>query len=244
MGLFDRMSTILKAKANTILDQAENPAETLDYSYEKLLQMLQKVQRGIVDEVTAKHRLTQQAEQLRGQTSQLDAQARQALDAGKEDLARLALQRKQAIVQQLQGLDSQIADLEAEQQRLTTAEMTLRAKVEAFRTHKEVIKAQHAAGEAEVRIGEAIHGVSEEMASVGLSVERAEQKTSQLRARASAIDELAQAGLLTDPTGARSSDLDTQLAQITASQNVETELAALKKGLAPPPEAKQLGPGQ
>lgn len=239
MGVFDRMKTILGAKANTLLDQAENPSETLDYSYEKLVELLQKVQRGIVDEVTAKHRLTQQADQLRAQTAQLDTQAKQAVDAGRDDLARMALQRKQAIAQQLEGLDHQIADLEAEQQRLTTAEMNLRTKVEAFRTHKEVIKAQHSAGVAEVRIGEALGGVSEEMASVGLSIERAEQKTSQLRARASAIDELSKAGLLTDVTGASSSDVSAQLAQLTASQNVETELAALKQA-APP---KQLRPG-
>ncbi len=240
MGVFDRMRTILGAKANTLLDQAENPSETLDYSYEKLVELLQKVQRGIVDEVTAKHRLTQQADQLRSQTAQLDAQAKQAVDAGRDDLATMALQRKQAIAQQLEGLDQQIADLEAEQQRLTTAEMNLRAKVEAFRTQKEVIKAQHSAGEAEVRIGEAMSGVSEEMGSVGLSIERAQQKTSQLHARAAAIDELSKAGTLTDVTGASSSDVSAQLAQLTASQNVETELAALKQA-APP---KQLGPGQ
>ncbi|HEY3115837.1 MAG TPA: PspA/IM30 family protein [Chloroflexota bacterium] len=240
MGLFDRMRTILGAKANTLMDQAENPSETLDYSYEKLVELLQKVQRGIVDEVTAKHRLTQQANQLRGQTAQLDAQAKQAVTAGRDDLARIALQRKQAIVEQVGGLDQQIADLEAEQQRLTTAEMNLRTKVEAFRTRKEVIKAQHSSAEAEVRIGEALGGVSEEMASVGLSVERAEQKTSQLRARASALDELSKAGLLTDATGGHSDDVSTQLAQLTASQNVESELAALKQSATP----KQLGSGK
>ena len=129
MSVFRRMNTIFGAKMNKVLDRAENPNETLDYSYEKLTALLQKVQRGIVDEVTAKHRLTQQADQLRSQTAQLDAQAKQAVDAGRDDLARLALQRKQAITQQLDGLDHQIADLEAEQQRLTTSEMNLRTKV-------------------------------------------------------------------------------------------------------------------
>src|SRR5947207_11226262 len=111
MGIFDRMRTILGAKTNSLLDQAENPNETLDYSYEKLTALLQNVQRGIVDEVTAKHRLTQQADRLRSQTGQLDAQAQQAVAAGRDDLARLALQRKQAIAEQLDGLDHQIADL-------------------------------------------------------------------------------------------------------------------------------------
>ncbi|MSQ23619.1 MAG: PspA/IM30 family protein [Chloroflexi bacterium] len=244
MGLLARMSTLLKAKTSSILERTENPSETLDYSYEKLQAMLRQVQRGIVEQVTAKHRLAQQASQLRSQSGQLDNQARQALQAGREDLARMALQRKQAAVEQLQGLDEQVASLEAEQQRLTTAEMNLRTKVEAFRTHKEVLKARYVASEAEVRIGEALHGVGEEMADVGLTIERAEQKTSQLRARAAAIDELAAAGTLNDVMGTSQSDLSLQLGQITAAQNVEDELALLKGSLGPGAEPKQLASGQ
>ena len=245
MGLLARMGTLLKAKTNAILEASENPAQTLDYSYEKQLDLLKQVQRGIVDEVTSKHRVEQQAAALRSQAAALDTQATQALAGGREDLARLALQRKQAILQQLQGLETQIADLEAEQQRLTTSEMNLRAKIEAFRTHKEVIKAQYSAGEAEVRIGEALHGVSEEMADVGMAVERAEQKTSQLRARASALNELAASGVLTDVTGSSSgNDISQELAQLTASQNVESELEAMKKKLGAGRPPKQLGPGR
>src|SRR6059036_1527808 len=112
MGLLARMSTILKAKTSAVLEKTENTSETLDYSYEKLNDMLRQVQRGIVEEVTAKKQLVQQSQALHGQAEQLDTQARQALAAGREDLARTALQRKQAILEQLQGMDTQIADLE------------------------------------------------------------------------------------------------------------------------------------
>jgi phage shock protein A len=220
-----------------LLDRAENPAETLDYSYERQLEMLQKVKRGIVEVVTSKRRLELQASKLREQIAKLDAQARQAVAMGRDDLATQALQRKQLAAAQLEGLDSQIADLEREQEKLTTAEQRLTLKVETFRTRKEAIKAQYAAAEAQVRIGEAVTGLSEEMADVGLAIQRAEDKTERLRARASAIDELVNTGVLEDITTGDA--LGRQLQAAAAEQNVIAELAAIKRQLAGA-EPKQL----
>ena len=243
MGLLERMGTVLKAKMNALLEGAENPAETLDYSYEKQLELLRKVKQGIVDVTTAKRRLELQVAKIRNQAAQLDAQAKQALAAGREDLARLALERKQIALQQLDGLESQMEGLQTEQQRLTTAEAHLSAKVQAFRTRKETIKAQYTAAEAQVRIGEAVHGLGEEMASLGIAVERAEQKTEQMRARALAIDELAESGVLTDLTGPGQDRLSRELAQLQGKQAVDDELSAMRRQLEAGPEAKQLGSG-
>jgi phage shock protein A len=230
MGLLSRMSTIVKSKMSRLLDSAEDPRETLDYSYERQMETLRNVKRGVVEMVTAKRRLELQAAKVQENITKLDGQARQALEAGREDLARLALQRKQTSLQELQGLDQQIAGLELEQEKLTQAEQRLQTKVAAFRTKKEIIKAQYGAAQAQVRIGEALSGVSEEMGDVSLAIERAENKTEQLRARAGAIDELAAAGVLEDFSG-RQNDIGRELAQLTASQNVEGELAALKASL-------------
>ena len=231
MGMLSRMSTIVKSKMNRILDQAEDPRETLDYSYEKQLEMLRNVKRGVVEMVAAKRRIQQQASTVQGNISKLDSQARQALQAGREDLARLALQRKQAATIELQGLDEQIAGMELEQEKLTQAERRLQAKVTAFRTKKEIIKAQYTAAQAQVRIGAALSGVSEEMGDVSLAVERAENKTEQMRARAGAIDELASVGILDDFTGNQQDDISRELEKLTSAQNVEDELSALKSGL-------------
>jgi len=230
MGMLSRMSTIVKSKMNRILDSAEDPRETLDYSYEKQLEMLRNVKRGVVEMVAAKRRIQQQASTVQGSISKLEGQARQALEAGREDLARLALQRKQAATIELQGLDEQIAGMEQEQEKLTAAEQRLQAKVTAFRTKKEIIKAQYTAAQAQVRIGSALSGISEEMGDISLAVERAENKTEQMRARAGAIDELAQAGVLDDFTGTKD-DLSRELEALTTAQNVEDELSALKSGL-------------
>ena len=217
---------------NRVMDNAEDPRETLDYSYEKQLELLRNVKRGVVEMVTAKRRLEMQASKVQANLTKLDSQARQALEAGREDLARLALERKQAAVMELQGLDQQVADMEIEQEKLTNAEKRLQAKVQAFRTKKEVIKAQYNAAQAQVRIGSALSGVSEEMGDVSLAIERAENKTENMRARAGAIDELAEAGVLDDPVGGSKDDISRELEKLTSATNVEAELAALKAGTA------------
>ena len=228
MGMLSRMSTIVKSKMNRILDQAEDPRETLDYSYEKQLEMLRNVKRGVVEMVTAKRQIQQQASLVRENIAKLDSQARQAVEADREDLGRLALQRKQVALIELQGLDSQLEGMEEEQEKLTTAEQRLQAKVAAFRTKKEVIKAQYTAAQAQVRIGAALSGVSEEMGDISLAVERAETKTDQMRARAGAIDELASIGVLDDFTGSSKDDISRELEKMATEQNVESELAAIK----------------
>ena len=158
-GMSGRFSTVIKAKISKLLDRAEDPAETLDYSYEQQLQSLQSVKKGIADVVTAKKRLQMQSSKLEQSVVKLDTQARQALSSGNEELARTALERKNVAQTELQSLDQQVAELEAQQERLTDSEKKLRAKIEAFRTKKEVIKAQYSAAEAQVRISEAATGV-------------------------------------------------------------------------------------
>lgn len=246
MGILSRMSTIFKSKMSKALDQAEDPRETMDYSYEKQLELLRNVKRGIVEVVTSKRRIELQAQQIRDSQTRLEGQARDALAAGREDLARLALQRKQMAQQQLVGLEEQVRSLEGEQEKMTIAEQRLSAKVEAFRTHKEVVKAQYTAAEAQVRIGEAVSGLSEEFADVGMSIDRAEEKTARLRAKASAIDELTSSGMLTDMSiGAPQDDIGRELAALSARQNVDDELDALRKQLPPGRSGSQpLGSGQ
>ena len=245
MGVMSRMSTVVKSKMNRLLDRAEDPRETLDYAYDQQREMLQNVKRGIVEMVTNKRRLQLQAEKVRASIVNVENQARQAMAAGREDLARLALQRKQTALIELEGLDQQVAQLESEQEKLIRAEQRLVAKVESFRSRKEIIKAQYNADQAQVRIGSALSGISEEMGDVQLAVESAEHKTEDMRAKASAIDELADSGVLDDQLSVGSGDaLSRELAQLTASQNVEDELASLRTSLpSGTPERRSLPSG-
>jgi phage shock protein A len=242
-GLMSRASTIVKAKFSKLLDRAENPTETLDYSYEKQLELLQNVKRGVADVVTAKKRLQLQTDQLEQSVVKLETQARQALGAGREDLARQALERKSGVQQQLQGLDQQIQGLEQQQEKLVASEKALQAKIEAFRSQKEVIKAQYSAAEAQVRIGEAATGIGEQMADTGLAIQRAKDKTEQMQARAAAVDELVESGALEDFTSGDQTQLDRELAQIASQSQVDDELTKMKAELGAPAPQKELAGG-
>src|SRR3982750_2679692 len=238
-GLMSRAMLVVKSKFSKLLDRAENPTETLDYSYEQQLQLLQNVKRGVADVVTAKKRLELQTAQLEQSVVKLETQARHALAAGREDLARQALERKAAVQQQLQGLDDQVKGLEAQQEKLVASEKQLSAKIEAFRSQKEVIKAQYSAADAQVKIGEAATGIGEQMADVGLAVQRAKDKTEQMQARANAIEELTASGALTDLTSS-GDDIDRQLASISQGTQVDSELEKMKAELGSGPGQKQL----
>ncbi|HEY7836333.1 MAG TPA: PspA/IM30 family protein [Solirubrobacteraceae bacterium] len=232
-GLTGRMSTVVKAKVSKLLDRAEDPAETLDYSYQRQVEQLQNVKKGIADVVTAKKRLQMQESSLQQSLVKLDTQARQALSQGNEELARAALERKNVAQTELQSLDTQVTELEGQQEKLTDSEKKLRAKIEAFRTKKEVIKAQYSAAEAQVRISEAATGVGEQMADVGLAMQRAVDKTENMRARADAVQELEAAGTFDDVTqlGSGEDDIDKQLKELSSQGAVDDELSKMKAEL-------------
>jgi phage shock protein A len=193
--------------------------------------MLTKVRRGVADVATSRKRVELQVGQLQSQADKLTQQAQQALSMNREDLAREALTRKSGLTSQITDLQAQQAQLQAEEEKLTLASQRLQAKVEAFRTRKETIKATYTAAEAQTRINEAFSGISEEMGDVGMAIQRAEDKTQQMQARAGAIDELIASGALDDSSQlSAGDDISRELQAMSSQSDVETELAALKAG--------------
>ncbi|WP_370250165.1 PspA/IM30 family protein [Nocardioides sp.] len=241
MSIMKRMSLIMKSKANKALDRAEDPRETLDYSYQRQLELLTKVRRGVADVATSRKRLELQLAQLQQQADKLQSQAEKAIAVDREDLAREALTRKAGLAQQITDLQAQHAALQAEEEKLVLAQQRLQAKVEAFRTRKETIKATYTAAEAQTRIGEAVSGIGEEMGDVGLAIQRAEDKTAQMQARAGAIDELLASGALDDPLAVGGGDdIARELEALSAGSDVDAEIARLK-GLGAGSAPGQLG---
>ena len=228
MGLWQRFSMIFKAKASRALDKAEDPRETLDYSYEKQLELLQKVRRGVADVATSRKRIELQMTNLDRQAAKLQEQAKAALGGGREDLAREALTRRSGLQQQVGDLHVQLAQLQEQEEKLILASQQLQARVDAFRTRKETIKATYSAAEAQTKITEAVTGISDELGDVGLAVQRAEDKTAQMQARAGAIDELVASGALDDMSGAGKDNLTVELERMASASQVDEELAALR----------------
>ncbi|WP_042416588.1 PspA/IM30 family protein [Streptacidiphilus anmyonensis] len=233
MGVARRFTDVFRMKANKALDRAEDPREVLDYAYQRQLGLLQQVKRGLADVATSRKRIELQRTQL-GRTAQtLQAQAQQALTAGREDLAREALSRRSAVLEQDQELQTQLATLQEEEQKLTVASQQLEAKVDDFRTRKETVKATYTAAEAQTSINEAATGISGQMGDIGTAIQRAQDRTEELQARAGALDELMASGALEDPSSPVAHDeLRDQLDALTAGDGVEAEIAAMKAELA------------
>jgi phage shock protein A len=247
LGLMNRLSTLFKAKTNTVLDKFEKPEEMLDYSFDKQTELLNKLRRDIAEVVTAKKRLEMQKAKIMANINILDEQARRALDSNREDLARLALERKNVVLQQISNLDNQIADIQLQQEKLKDTERRLSTKVEEFKIRKEVIKAQYSSAEAQVRIKESITGISEEMSDVGVSLNRAEEKAQKMQAKAQALDEMIDSGVLTDytaPSEGIGGDVGVELDKILLKSSVDEELEKLKAERAKKKKNKGMGQEQ
>jgi phage shock protein A len=234
MGFFSRLATFFNIRANAALDKAEDPGQVMDYSYSKQIEQLQQLRRSIADVVTNEKRLEMQQSQLIEKISRLDQQAMQALQANREDLARMALQRKETLLVQINSYEQQLAQLKAQEEKLLNMERTISARVEAFRTQKEMVKAQYSAAQAQVKINETVTGISEEMTEMNLAMQRAQDKVLTMQARANAMEELIDQGTLSEQgmLGAGSSDtLERELQKISTEQNVEAQLQAMKQQL-------------
>src|SRR5713226_8347940 len=232
MSIFSRIATLFRIRANAALDKAEDPGQVMDYSYTEEVEQLQQLRHSVADVVTQEKRLEMQQSELKDKINRFEEGARQALQANNEDLARQALQRQQTLVFQINDYERQIAQLRAQEEKLIQMERTVTARVEAFRTQKEMVKAQYSAAQAQVKINEAVTGISQEMSEMNLAMQRAQDKVLTMQARANAMDTLIEEGTLGDQglLGPGSNDpLDHELRQISAQQNVESQLQAMKQ---------------
>jgi len=242
MGLWSRMLMVFRIKGAAILDRHEDPRQTLDYAYSQQQELLRKVRQGLVEVATAKSQLQAQMERLGARIPQTEELARRALAAGREDLARLALSRKQTALAELAGLETQVAQTDQEERRLALAHHQLSARIEEFRTRRAALQVRYTAAEAQVRVNEALSGVSDEFAELGTALGRAEEKMERMQARAYAIDALITSGSLALPGGG--GDLvEGELRRIAGEQAVDEDLAVLRAQLAAPEAPPALGSG-
>ena len=242
MSLFQRAHDIVAAKANKALDSAENPNEMLDYSYQQMLDQITRVRQGLVDVAASRKRIELQEQQLQHTVAHLTDQAQAALGQGREDLAREALSRKAAAQQQIDGMEAQHQELEEQQARLEQTLSKLQERVNNFRSQKEVIKAQYTAAQASAGVNAEAAGISGEFGDSGAAIARAQDKIANMQARAGALDELLQSGVLED-VGGDTDDIQQELDEAGSTAQVDKELAAMKAQLAISPAAPELTSG-
>ena len=246
MTLFQRAHDILAAKTNKALDAAEKPDEMLDLSYEQMLDHLTKVRQALVTVAASRKQIELQEQQLQHSADHLQDQAKAALALGKEDLAREALQRKAAAQAQIDGMEQQHQQLNEEEEKLEHTLAALQDRVNQFRTQKETLKAEYTAASATSAVNESVAGISGTLSDSGAELARAQDKIAQMQARAGALDELLQSGVLED-VGGPTDDIQKELDQAGADADVEGQLAALKAqiepGSAPPERRRESAPG-
>ena len=227
MSFIARLKAIFGAKVNHALDELEDPQASLDYSLTRLQASLRQISDSLVETAAGRRRLETQRMQLERAIAKYEGQARDALAADREDLAKRALERKAAGRERLDRLNANIATLEAQVESLKTSQATLRHKIELFQGKKEELKALYDSSRAQLQVKEAVSGISKDLADVGHAIERAEARIQAMQARVEAIDELVAMGALED-TLEPGDDIDRELARISRQTAVEQELARLK----------------
>ncbi len=230
MSFSNRFINLIKQKVNKVLEKHEDPREALDYSAVKQTELIQRLRREIVEVVASKKRLEMQRARLLENINKLQEQAKSAVKAGRDDLATLALERKNANLAQVKDLDTQIMEIQNEQDKLENAEKRLSIKVEEFKSKKEIIKARYSSAEAEVRIKENITGISEEMSDIGVAMSRAEEKTDAMKSKAMAIDDMIDSGSLVDYTDNKD-QIESELEKTEIKSKVDDDLAKLKSSI-------------
>jgi phage shock protein A len=230
LSFSSRFVNLIKQKVNKVLEKHEDPREALDYSAVKQTELIQRLRREIVEVVASKKRLEMQKARLLENINKLQEQAKSAVKAGRDDLAALALERKNANLAQAKDLDTHIMEIQTEQDKLENAEKRLSIKVEEFKSKKEIIKARYSSAEAEVRIKENITGISEEMSDIGVAMSRAEEKTDAMKSKAMAIDDMIGSGSLVDYTDNKD-QIESELEKTDIKSKVDDELAKLKSSM-------------
>ncbi|MHB1665904.1 PspA/IM30 family protein [Thiomonas sp.] len=233
MGLFSRAAEIIQAKTHAVLNGMENTDETLDLSYEKMIGALQDVKRHTADVVAERISLDQQIAACQKNMTRSEADAKLALQDNREELAKQALLAKTAEATKLASLQQAHDGIAAQEAKLADYCAKMQQRIDAFRTQKEVLKAQNSAASAQVKVTESLSGIGSTRGNAGDALQRAQDKTQAMQAKAAALDSMMASGVLSDPLDHRS-QVEKELDQLHASSSVDDDLARLKAEMNPP----------
>jgi phage shock protein A len=229
MRISTRIANLFRIKTNRALDRIDDPRESLDDSYDRQVDMLAQLRRGLAEVTTARKRIELQGQEIGARYDRLGDQAQEAMDQGREDLARIALERRGGLEQEITALRGQFDALRQQEEHLQENERRMTARVAAFRTQKETLKASYTASAAQVKANESVAGISADFNGVGRAVDQAKDQVLQMQARAAATDELIARGIVQDQTAAPDEDLDHQLAAGRSASEIERQLAAMRE---------------
>ncbi len=232
MSILSRIADLFTAKTHKLLNALEDPNDTLDLSYEKMLSGLQETKAHLADVVAQQKSLERQIAAVDREIVGAEEDAATAVKAERDDLARAALVHRRRAIDNRATLEQAITAIEPQIAKLIDYQQRLQERIEKFRTQKETMKASYAAAQAQVKAQQSLTGIGERLGGVGETYERAEQRMLATRDKADAMDALIEQGIVTDPLDKRSS-ADRELAALRDKHEVDDDLAALKAQIGP-----------
>ncbi|MBD1938255.1 PspA/IM30 family protein [Microcoleus sp. FACHB-68] len=228
MGLFDRISRVVRANMNDMVSKAEDPEKVLDQAIIDMQEDLVQLRQAVASSIATQKRTEQQYNQAQSQANTWQQRAQLALQKGDENLAREALVRKKSHAETAGTLKAQLDTQVTQVDTLKRNLIALESKISEAKTKKNMLKARAQAAKANEQLQNTIGNLG--TSSAMGAFERMEEKVLQMEARSQAAAELGGA------------DLESQFALLESGSNVDDELAAMKASLSGAPPTQEALP--
>ncbi len=225
MGLFDRISRVIRSNLNDMVNKAEDPEKILEQSIIDMQEDLVQLRQAVASAIATQKRTQQQYSQAQSQANTWQQRAQLALQKGDENLAREALIRKKSHAETAATLKTQVDQQTTQVETLKRNLIALESKISEAKTKKDMLKARVAAAKANEQLQTAIGNIG--TSSAMAAFERMEEKVLQMEARSQAAAEIG------------GNTLEEQFALLEGGSDVDDELAAMKAQLisgAPTPQ--------
>lgn len=214
MGLFDRISRVLRANINDLVSKAEDPEKILEQSIIDMQEDLVQLRQAVASAIASQKKSQQQYNTAQNEANKWQQRAQLALQKGDENLAREALQRKKAQADSANtikvSLDQQIAQVDTLKKNL----MQLESKISEAKTKKDMLKARMQAAKAQENLQNTVSNIG--TSSSLAAFDRMEEKVLQMEARSQAAYEIGGTGLEEQFAALEGSDVDDELAAMKA----------------------------
>jgi phage shock protein A len=224
MSIFKRISDIFKANINDALDKAEDPEKMLKQMVIEMEESINKTTLAVANAIANEKSLERKIEKAKKDTTEWEQKAMQALTAGREDLAKGALEKKAISARNVQDLEPIYKQAKTTADKLREQLTKLKAKLDEARARESTLVARSQAAKAQKQISQAFAGVGTDAFS---KFDKYEQKIEKSEAEAEAFEQLA----------GENTSLDDEFKKLTTSSTVDNELLELKAKMGLLPES-------
>ena len=214
-----------------LMEPAEDPRTTYGDPWQRQQDLLGRVNDSLAQNTNLRKALEQRITRLKLKVPQLQETAKNAVAAGRDEVARMALQQRQLALLELKSLETNVQEVWLEEQRIGIVAQRLTAQIDAMRVRQEMTAARYTAAESQVMVHEVLNGFSKELADMGQTIERTEQKTEHLQAQANAFEALIDFSNLDLSSSDTNDPVARQLFQLDIESAVGEQLADLKRQL-------------